>query len=122
MANNNTENEVELSAGEMDEDDLTISSASIQSMVVAPTDWTIGVLVDLLRKKKIDLEPNYQRRIAWNEVKMSKFIESLFMRLPVPQVVLAEMSPGRFAVIDGKQRLKERPSTTFVSLPITVCY
>jgi hypothetical protein len=105
MADKNTQDQVELSEGGMDEDDLTISSAAIQSMVVAPTDWTIGVLVDLLRRKKIDLEPNYQRRIAWNEAKMSKFIESLFLRLPVPQVVLAEMSPGKFAVIDGKQRL-----------------
>jgi Protein of unknown function DUF262 len=105
MTGTDTSAEIELSVGGMDEDDLSISSESIQSMVVAPTDWTIGVLVDLLKKKKIDLEPNYQRRIAWNEVKMSKFIESLFLRLPVPQVVLAEMSPGRFAVIDGKQRL-----------------
>ena len=105
MASIDTEGQVELSEGEMEESDLSISSAAIQSMVVAPTDWTISVLVDLLKKKKIDLEPNYQRRIAWNEVKMSKFIESLFLRLPVPQVVLAEMSPGRFAVIDGKQRL-----------------
>jgi hypothetical protein len=105
MTDKNTQDQVELSVGGMDEDDLTISSAAIQSMVVAPTDWTIGVLVDLLRRKKIDLEPNYQRRIAWNEVKMSKFIESLFLRLPVPQVVLAEMLPGKFAVIDGKQRI-----------------
>jgi hypothetical protein len=36
---------------------------------------------------------------------MSRFIESLFMRLPVPQIVLAEMRPGIFAVIDGKQRI-----------------
>lgn len=91
--------------GEIDENDLTILNADFQSMVVAPTDWTIGVFVDLLRRSKIDLSPNYQRRIAWTEDKMSKFIESLFLRLPVPQVVLAETSPGRFAIIDGKQRV-----------------
>ncbi|TCA66002.1 DUF262 domain-containing protein [Rhizobium leguminosarum] len=91
--------------GEIDEDDLTILNADFQAMVVAPTDWTIGVFADLLRRNKIDLSPNYQRRIAWTEDKMSKFIESLFLRLPVPQVVLAETSPGRFAIIDGKQRV-----------------
>jgi hypothetical protein len=93
------------SEGEIDEDDLAISSHDIQTMVVSPTDWTIGVFADLLRRGKIDLAPNYQRRIAWTEDKMSKFIESLFLRLPVPQVVLAETSPGKFAVIDGKQRI-----------------
>ncbi|MEZ2132662.1 MULTISPECIES: DUF262 domain-containing protein [unclassified Sinorhizobium] len=91
--------------GEIDENDLSIGSRDFQELVVAPTDWTISVLVDLLKRKKIDLQPNYQRRVAWTPDKMSKFIESLFLRLPVPQVVLAETSPGNFAVIDGKQRL-----------------
>ena len=94
-----------LEYGEITEEDLGLVAADIQQLVVAPTDWTISVLVDLLRKRKIDLQPNYQRRVAWDETKMSRFIESLFMRLPVPQVVLAEMRPGVFAVIDGKQRI-----------------
>ncbi|QPC94729.1 DUF262 domain-containing protein [Mesorhizobium sp. INR15] len=93
------------SVGEVSEDDLNIKPKDFQEMVVEPTDWTIGVLIDLLKRKKIDLQPNYQRRIAWTTDKMSKFIESLFLRLPVPQIVLAETQPGRFAVIDGKQRL-----------------
>ncbi len=91
--------------GEIGEEELTIKPGDFQDMVVAPTDWTISVLIDLLRRGIIDLQPNYQRRIAWTNDKMSKFIESLFLRLPVPQIVLAETSPGRFAVIDGKQRL-----------------
>ncbi|MER9251464.1 DUF262 domain-containing protein [Mesorhizobium sp. M0598] len=98
-------NDLFSSVGEVSEDDLNIKPKDFQEMVVAPTDWTIGVLVDLLKRKKIDLQPNYQRRIAWTTDKMSKFIESLFLRLPVPQIVLAETQPGRFAVIDGKQRL-----------------
>lgn len=97
--------EVVLQYGEITEDDLGLVADDIQQLVVAPTDWTISVLVDLLRKRKIDLQPNYQRRVAWDEGKMSRFIESLFMRLPVPQIVLAEMRPGVFAVIDGKQRI-----------------
>lgn len=97
--------DVALQYGEITEDDLGLVADDIQQLVVAPTDWTISVLVDLLRKRKIDLQPNYQRRVAWDEAKMSRFIESLFMRLPVPQIVLAEMRPGVFAVIDGKQRI-----------------
>lgn len=102
---NDDNSEVSLSFGEVTEGDLQIKAADIQQMIVAPTDWTIGVLVDLLKRNKIDLQPNYQRRVAWDDKKMSRFIESLFLRLPVPQVVLAEMTPGRFAVIDGKQRM-----------------
>ena len=40
-----------------------------------------------------------------NKSSFTVFIESLFLRLPVPQIVLAETSPGKFAVVDGKQRL-----------------
>ena len=97
--------DVVLRYGEVTEEDLGLVADDIQQLVVAPTDWTIGVLIDLLRTRKIDMQPNYQRRVAWDETKMSRFIESLFMRLPVPQIVLAEMRPGVFAVIDGKQRI-----------------
>lgn len=109
MAGKEEENEqteqVSLRSGEVTEDDLTIKASDIRKMVVQPSDWTIGVLVDLLRRGKIDLQPNYQRRVAWDEKKMSLFIETLFLNLPVPQIVMAEIKPGRFAVIDGKQRI-----------------
>ena len=97
--------DVTITNGEITEDDLELDVEEIKQLVVAPTDWTISVLVSLLKRGKINLEPNYQRRVAWDERKMSRFIESLFMRLPVPQIVLAEMKPGTFAVIDGKQRM-----------------
>lgn len=99
------EPDVALAFGEITEDDLGLKASDIQQLVVAPTDWTVSVLVDLLKRGKIDLQPNYQRRVAWDERRMSRFIESLFMNLPVPQIVLAEMKPGVFAVIDGKQRM-----------------
>lgn len=92
--------------GEVTEADLAgLTAAQIGEMVLMPTDWTVGVLVDLLQRGKIDLQPKFQRRVAWNPAKMSKFIESLFLSLPVPQVVLAEIKPGNYIVIDGKQRL-----------------
>lgn len=98
--------EVELEAGAVSEEDLTnITPASFRQLMVVPTDFTLSVLVDLLARGKIDLFPNYQRRVAWTDAKMSRFIESLFLRLPVPQIVLAETKPGKFAVVDGKQRI-----------------
>lgn len=35
----------------------------------------------------------------------TKYIESLILGFPVPQIVLAEMKKGKFIVLDGKQRL-----------------
>ena len=53
--------DVALQYGEITEDDLGLVADDIQQLVVAPTDWTISVLVDLLRKRKIDLQPNLGR-------------------------------------------------------------
>lgn len=71
------------------------------------TDWTTETIASQIAKGNIDLAPRFQRREAWKWDKQSRFIESLILGLPVPQIILAERKdePGRFIVIDGKQRL-----------------
>ncbi len=75
--------------------------------VVFGTDWTAATLIDQLRRGNIKLDPIFQRRDAWNPERKSRFIESIVLGLPVPQIVLAEdkSDRGSFLVIDGKQRL-----------------
>ncbi|MDI3345933.1 DUF262 domain-containing protein [Streptomyces sp. AJ-1] len=70
-------------------------------------DWTVETVVSQMRKGRIDLNPSFQRRDAWTRVAKSQYVESLVQRFPVPQIVLAEdpKRPGKFLVIDGKQRL-----------------
>lgn len=78
------------------------------STVTWSTDWTVGTLISQLSRDRFDLEPAFQRRDVWNDRRWSRFIESLLLGIPVPQVVLAERSEnrGRFIVLDGKQRLR----------------
>lgn len=51
------------------------------------------------------LQPNYQRRITWNNKKRSKLIESFIMNIPVPPVFLYETDFGVYQVMDGLQRI-----------------
>lgn len=71
------------------------------------TDWTAETMVSQLRRGNLNLSPRYQRRQAWDAKRQSRFIESLILGLPVPQIILAEdhKRRGSFIVIDGKQRL-----------------
>lgn len=71
------------------------------------TDWTTETLISQLVRGNIELNPNFQRRNAWRDARKSKFIESLLLGLPVPEIILAESrtNRGSFVVIDGKQRL-----------------
>ena len=52
-------------------------------------------------------DPAFQRRDVWNSKLQSNLIESFFLNIPIPQILLAAKKNERssFIVIDGKQRL-----------------
>jgi hypothetical protein len=94
--------------GSESEEDLTgLTPERIGQTVVFATDWTADTIIGQLQKGNINLDPAFQRRDAWTVPRKSKFIESLVLGLPIPQIVLAESfeKKGKFIVIDGKQRL-----------------
>lgn len=97
---------VEAWADDSSEDsDWAISAASNVSL--QGTDWTVETILSQLRQANIDVTPHFQRRSVWSPARMSRFIESLFMGFPIPQLVLAadKTKRGAFIVLDGKQRL-----------------
>jgi hypothetical protein len=77
------------------------------SIVVYSRDWTVETINSQIAAGNIDLNPQFQRRNAWNDEKRSKLIESLVIGYPIPEIVLAEHPSKKksFIVIDGKQRL-----------------
>lgn len=75
--------------------------------VVSGNDWTTETLINQINKGNILLNPEFQRRDAWDKKRKSLFVESLILGLPVPQLVLAESKErrGSYIVLDGKQRM-----------------
>ncbi len=91
-----------------DEEQLDESSYdNLRNAVVTSTDWTTETVLNQMERGNIQLSPQFQRRDAWDLKRKSRFIESLLLGLPIPQIVLAEQhgQRGRFVVLDGKQRL-----------------
>lgn len=88
-------------------EDLDFDSRSIPNIVVSSNDWTTETIIRQIEKGNIILNPDFQRRDAWDKKKKSQFIESLILGLPIPQIVLAESKDqkGKYIVLDGKQRL-----------------
>nr|WP_294283644.1 DUF262 domain-containing protein [uncultured Chryseobacterium sp.] len=72
------------------EDDLLQNIDSFDQAVIWGTDWTTETINNQLNRKNIDLFPKFQRRDAWSITAKSKFIESLILGLPIPQIILAE--------------------------------
>lgn len=67
--------------------------------------------------------PDYQREFIWLPKQQSRFIESLFMNLPIPPLFMGETDdeehPGAWEVIDGTQRL--RTLYYFYNNKLTLC-
>ncbi len=79
-------------------------------------DLTIGELMKKFRKKEdeilVDEEfsvlivPNYQRNFIWSKNMQSKFIESIFMGVPIQPLFAFELDEdGDLELLDGVQRL-----------------
>lgn len=64
--------------------------------------------------------PGFQRKFVWNKTEQSRFIESLILGLPVPNIFLAKDADTRtLNVIDGQQRLKTLESYLSGEFPIS---
>lgn len=92
---------------ETEEDIAGLDQVSFSQAVVSANDWTTETIINQINKGNIQLNPSFQRRDAWDKTRKSRFIESLILGLPVPQIVLAESKQrrGAYIVLDGKQRL-----------------
>lgn len=83
-----------------------VTLADFDNLILAPSDWTVGTIYEQIGSQ-IDLDPEFQRRNVWSRRAKSKFIESIFLGVPIPQILLTSKKGSRssFLVLDGKQRL-----------------
>jgi hypothetical protein len=72
--------------------------------------------------------PDYQRDMIWEDTRQSKFIESIFLGLPIPYIFVADLRPkqeddeddlARLEIVDGTQRI--RTLDRFLKNDLTLC-
>lgn len=82
------------------------NEASIVSydISVIPNDFNVLTINTLIEQGIISM-PSFQRNYVWDMNRASRFIESLILGLPVPQIFLYQKDRDKFSVIDGQQRL-----------------
>ena len=88
------------------------------SITAYGADFPVDGLVDRLKSRDIiiprfgeitqelssDVRP-FQRQRVWSRPQKDRFIESLLLGLPVPEIFLVAEKDGRYLVLDGQQRL-----------------
>ena len=86
---------------EMKSEEVSVAQYDIS---VIPNDFNVLTINSLLDSSVITM-PSFQRNYVWDKKRASKFIESLIIGLPVPQIFLYQIERNIFSVIDGQQRL-----------------
>ena len=71
---------------------------------VIPNDFNVTTIFNLIDSGAVEM-PVFQRNYIWDKKRASRFIESLILGLPVPQIFLYQKERNKFLVIDGQQRL-----------------
>ncbi|CAI1547351.1 DUF262 domain-containing protein [Serratia marcescens] len=68
-------------------------------------DFSVKELVAMACDGIINVAPEYQRQFRWPAENQSRFIESVFLGIPVPSLFMAANKDGTWELIDGVQRL-----------------
>lgn len=95
------------SATEENENQLQIDENPFnpEQIKVNAKQFSIKLITDMIEAKDIDISPDFQRHFVWNSSQKSRLIESLLLRIPLPNFYFAEDEEGRLTVVDGLQRL-----------------
>lgn len=67
--------------------------------------YPLNTIVSMVESPNYNLNPEFQRRQRWDNVKKSKLIESFIMNVPIPPVFLYETNFSEYEVMDGLQRM-----------------
>lgn len=65
----------------------------------------VETCIKRLLQRTIILNPDYQRHEVWDDVRKSRLIESLMLKIPIPMFYVSADEKSVFTVVDGLQRL-----------------
>lgn len=87
------------------DDNIPRSDYSMDSILIRNETRTVFEVIRRIKSERYILTPDFQRDFVWDEIKQSRLIESVLMRIPLPVFYLAERKDGKIIVVDGLQRL-----------------
>lgn len=100
------EKEIELTDESITSDGEIINPFSTKDIKVTHATIAMSSLISRLEHDEIDLNPDFQRNESlWDRKKMSRLIESILLKLPLPVFYFDVTDPDKWIVVDGLQRL-----------------
>ena len=100
------ENEKSINDENIISDSNIINPFSTKDIKVTNATIALSSLISRLEYNEIDLNPDFQRNDnLWDRKKMSRLIESILLKLPLPVFYFDVTDPSKWIVVDGLQRL-----------------
>lgn len=65
---------------------------------------TVFGLIRKWEQKKINMNPDFQRKLVWKSDQKSRFIESLILNIPLPPIYVSQDINADYVIVDGVQR------------------
>ncbi len=90
---------------EESEDNINEIPKELRKLRTQPYDKSIIDLVNMIDRKEICLDPDFQRNYVWDNKRASLLVESIWLNIPIPQIFVSVEEDGMWNVIDGQQRL-----------------
>jgi hypothetical protein len=80
--------------------------ANAGKIQTSTTDYPIMAYNQLIERGGLKLDPEWQRGYVWRASRRRRLIESIFLKLPIPPVLLFRDEKDKLFVIDVRQRLE----------------
>lgn len=68
-------------------------------------EMSIGEIISLYQDGDLKLNPAYQRLFRWDIDHKVRFIESILIGIPIPEIFVAQKEDGKWDIVDGVQRI-----------------
>ena len=105
MTTERVDSEIEEPEGIGLDEDSSWGDYPLDTVLIRNESRTVDDVLRRVGQGRYVLDPDFQRDFIWTDLKQSKLIESVLMRIPLPVFYLAEDSEGKMIVVDGLQRL-----------------
>lgn len=101
------ENDIEISDDKEAYNDANITNPfSTKDIKITHATIALSSLLKRLEYNEVDLNPDFQRHAdLWTRSKMSRLIESVLLKLPLPVFYFDVSNQDKWIVVDGLQRL-----------------
>ena len=85
--------------------DMELNPYDPEKIKVRSDKIPVTLISQMIDNGDIEMNPDFQRHLVWNNYQKSLLIESILLRIPLPMFYFAEDKDGKLSVVDGLQRI-----------------